>query len=67
LYVSNLSVDQGTILVYDLTGRVVLSRYFSTESYTHHIEISSIESGVYLLVVLDHVGKQVGKTSFIKQ
>lgn len=67
LYVSNLSVAQGTIQVYDLTGRVVLSHHFSTESQPHHIEISTIESGVYLLIVLDQAGKQAGKASFSKQ
>ncbi|MEZ5053144.1 MAG: T9SS type A sorting domain-containing protein [Chitinophagales bacterium] len=67
LYVSNLSVDQGTMLVYDLSGRIVLSYHFSTDNPVHHIALSSIESGVYLLVVLDQTGKQVGETSFSKQ
>ena len=67
LYVSNLSVDQGTMLVYDLSGRIVLSYHFSTDNPVHHLALRSIESGVYLLVVLDQTGKQVGETSFSKK
>ena len=67
LYVSILSVDQGTMLVYDLSGRIVLSYHFSTDNPVHHLALRSIESGVYLLVVLDQTGKQVGETSFSKK
>jgi len=67
LSVSNLPTEQGTLQVYDLTGRIVISRNFSTENQQYSLDLAVLEDGIFLLVVLDLAGEQVGRVLFTKQ
>ena len=66
LSVSNLLQNKGTLQVYDLTGRIIISRNFSAENQ-QWFRSCCLEDGIFLLVVLDLAGEQVGRVLFTKQ
>ena len=46
------------LLVYDLSGRRVLTQQVQPDSNTHTLDVSKLRSGAYVLVLLDETGQQ---------
>ena len=56
-------IDQ--VLILDLTGRIVYSRYYQTNSLSERIDISNLYCGTYILQLIDSE-KELSFSRFIK-
>ena len=56
---SNANLTNATIIVSDLQGRTIVSELVSSENeLTHTVDLSSFESGVYIMTINSDYGIQ---------
>jgi hypothetical protein len=60
------SSEAAIITVTDVAGRTVLSKQLSGNSRAE-LEVGALEAGVYMVVLQDKAGAQLGSARFVKQ